>query len=115
MRNTIALAAALLTGTAATQAAAQSGTLMSCQVQEVRGSGESTEIVYNMNCMPVVGGDVTKVQALSGGEYRVTYGAGRPAFGGGPVYILRFTSELGAPGDLHYGAPLDGNVSTPRR
>jgi hypothetical protein len=108
-----ALAAALLAAAAALPASAQ--TLMSCQVQEVRGTGENVEIVYNMNCMPVVGGDATKVESTGNGEYRVTYGNGRPAFGGGPVYILRFNSELGAPGETHYGAPLDGNPGTPRR
>ncbi|WP_203072069.1 hypothetical protein [Falsiroseomonas ponticola] len=91
------------------------GTLMSCQVQEVRGSGENTEVVYSMNCMPVVGGDVARVEQQQNGEYRVTYGAGRPAYGGGPVYILRFNSELGQVGEGHHGAPLDGNPGTARR
>lgn len=91
------------------------GTLMSCQVQEVRGSGENTEVIYSMNCMPVVGGDVTRVQQQQNGEYTVTYGGGRPAIGGGPVYILRFNSELGQVGEAYYGAPLDGNPGTVRR
>ncbi|WP_439599149.1 hypothetical protein [Falsiroseomonas sp.] len=109
----ILAAAALAVSAAALPASAQ--TLMSCQVQEVRGSGENTEVVYNMNCQPVVGGDATRVEATGMGEYRVTYGNGRPAFGGGPVYILRFNSELGAPGETRYGAPLDGNPGTARR
>ncbi|MGX9961681.1 hypothetical protein ACVFYP_00070 [Roseomonas sp. F4] len=107
------IAAALLTSLAALPASAQ--TLMSCQVQEVRGSGENVEVVYSMNCSPVVGGDVSRLETTGNNEFRVTYGAGRPAIGGGPVYILRYNSELGAPGQTHYGAPLDGNVGTPRR
>ncbi|NKE48590.1 hypothetical protein HB662_27730 [Roseomonas frigidaquae] len=107
------IAAALVASLAALPAGAQ--TLMSCQVEEVRGSGENVEIVYSMNCGPVVGGDVTRIESTGNNEFRVTYGAGRPAIGGGPVYILRYNSELGAPGDRHYGAPLDGNVGTPRR
>ena len=103
----------LLASLAALPASAQS--LMSCQVQETRGSGENTEIIYTMNCMPVVGGDVTRVETLGNNELRVIYGAGRPVFGGGPVYILRFNSELGSPGEVHYGPPLDGNVGTAGR
>lgn len=118
MRHPHAVAATLLLAAAALPAAtspAAAQTLMSCQVQEVRGSGENVEIVYNMNCMPVVGGDATRVESTGNGEYRVTYGNGRPAFGGGPVYILRFNSEFGAPGETRYGAPLDGNPGTARR
>ncbi len=121
--KTVILGAVLLLGTATAPLLAQTaparnsppGTLMSCQVQEVRGSGENTEVVYNMNCMPVVGGDVARVEQQQNGEYRVTYGAGRPAYGGGPVYILRFISELGQVGEGYHGAPLDGNPGTARR
>jgi hypothetical protein len=91
------------------------GTLMSCQVQEVRGSGENAEVVYSMNCMPVFGGDVARVEHQQNGEYLVTYGNGRPAYGGGPVYVLRFNSEAGQVGEGYHGAPLDGNPGTARR
>ncbi len=84
--------------------------LLSCDVQETRGSGENTEIIYSMNCRPVAGGGVTDVRPGLNGEIEVTYGAGRPAFGGGPVYILRFSNRPGD--DVHYGPPLDGNIGT---
>ncbi|PZW48264.1 hypothetical protein C8P66_10511 [Humitalea rosea] len=120
MNHAVKLAAVLLLAAAAQSASAQApapaatppATLMSCQVQETRGSGESAEIVYNMNCMPVVGGGVTRIESTGNGEFRVTYGNGRPVFAGGPVYILHTGEE---PGTAGYGAPRDGNVGTPNR
>jgi hypothetical protein len=88
---------AIAAGTAATlfslgpPALAQS--LLSCDVQEGRGSGKNAEIIYSMNCQPVVGGDVTRVTTGVNGEIEVIYGAGRPALGGGPIYILRFSNR----------------------
>jgi hypothetical protein len=113
MKAIMTITAGLLVAAAASPASGQQ--LMNCEVKEVRGSGENTEIVYTMNCQPVLGGNVSRIEPLGNNEYRVTYGAGQPVLGGGPVYILRYSSELGAPGDLHHGAPLDGSVATPRR
>ncbi len=90
---------------------ASSQNLLTCDIEEVRGSGQDTEAVYNMNCRPVAGGNVTDVRTGQNGEIQVTYGAGRPPIlAGGPIYILRWFTD---PGDRnHYGPPLDGNVGT---
>jgi hypothetical protein len=81
---------------------------LSCDVQEIRSSGENTEIIYSMNCRPVAGGGVTGVCNGVNGEIEVIHGAGRSAFGGGPAYILRFSNRPVE--DVHYGPPLDGNI-----
>jgi hypothetical protein len=84
------------------------GKLMSCEVTQSTG-GEGGDIVYNMSCKPVVGGDIARIQNVGGDNFTVRYGSGTPAFGGGQVYILRYGSE---PGEIYYGAPLDGNTGT---
>jgi hypothetical protein len=84
--------------------------LLTCDVQEVRGSGEGAEVIYSMNCRPVVNGDVTDVRTGANGEIEVTYGAGRPVLAGGPIYILRFSNNPS--NTTHYGAPLDGNIGS---
>jgi hypothetical protein len=90
------------------QVSTANGTLMSCAVTQSTG-GEGGGIVYNMNCKPVVGGDIAQIENVDGDTFRVRYGSGTPAFGGGQVYILRYSGE---PGEIRYGAPLDGNTGT---
>jgi hypothetical protein len=93
--------------------AAESQNLLSCEVQEIRSSGDGPQVVYGMSCRPVDGGNVTEVRTATGGEIEVTYGAGSPVLGGGPIYILRYSTD---PGDrTHYGPALDGNIGTAGR
>jgi hypothetical protein len=106
----IAFAASIAVSVAGLAPAASAQNLLSCDVQEVRGSGENTEVIYSMNCRPVIGGDVASVRSGQNGEIEVTYGSGMPALGGGPVYVLRFNNPHGEA--MHYGPPLDGNVGT---
>jgi hypothetical protein len=109
--RTLLGSAAILT-LLATPAAPRSQTLMSCEIQQVRSSGENTEIVYSHNCRPVTNAEVLRTETGPNGEIRIIYGRERPALGGGPIYIMRHGDTGRERGTAHYGAPLDGNVGT---
>jgi hypothetical protein len=87
--------------------------LLSCEVQEIRSSGDGPQAVHGISCRPVACGNVNEVRTATGGEIEVTYGAGSPVLSGGPIYVLRYSTD---PGDrTHYGPPLDGNIGTAGR
>lgn len=90
---TAAVIAAALAGSGP-PAAAQD--LLTCDVQETRGSGENVEVIYSMNCRPVAGGGVTAVRPGLNGELEIIYGAGRPAMIGSSIFMLRRGNESDA-------------------